>query len=361
MVNQTRITKVQERMRQIDIDSIIVPLGINFRWLFGILEDPSERLIIAYIQSESEPVLIAPSFEVARFKLLTGIKECIGWEEIENPYSILKKLIPAQNGFKIALESKMWFTVFNKIANELLFCDFSDTGDIFNHLRAIKDENEQKSILKASKKSGDAIVQTLDELEVGISEMEVQNILKEKLTWNSTGKTSTLVQFGNNSSFPHYRGGEKRLEKDSVVLIDAGGTINDYWGDITITTFFGSAPQKFKHVYDIVYNANKIGKEAVIKNTIPSEIDSQVRGYIKQASYGNYFTHRTGHGIGLEIHEHPYIFGNNSEALIEGNAFTIEPGIYIPGEFGIRIEDNLIKTKDGYNSSEIPRYEILEI
>ncbi|WP_455139631.1 M24 family metallopeptidase [Candidatus Hodarchaeum mangrovi] len=361
MVNQTRIVKVQERMCQINIDSIIIPLGINFRWLFGILEDPSERLIIAYVHSETEPVLIAPSFEVARFKRLTNIKNCIGWEETDNPYSMLKTLIPNQNGVNIALEPKMWYSIFNTIAKELPSCNYTDAGNIFNHLRAIKDENEQKLLLKASKKSGDVIIQTLQELEIGISEMEVQNILKERLIWESAGKASSLVQFGNNSSFPHYHGGEKRLEKDSVVLIDAGGTLNDYWGDITITTFFGSAPRKFKRIYDIVYNANKIGKEAVIKNTIPSEIDRQVRGYITQANFGKYFTHRTGHGIGLEIHEHPYIFGNNSEALVEGNAFTIEPGVYIPGEFGIRIEDNLIKTKNGYNSTEIPRYEILEI
>jgi len=191
--------------------------------------------------------------------------------------------------------------------------------------------------------------------------MEAQSILNEKLKWGSKEDTFSLVQFGENSALPHYYGGERRLRRNDVILIDAGGTLDNYWGDITITCVFGEASTRFKDIFDIVYNANRLGKEAVEQNKLPSEIDAVTRNYIQQKGFGDFFTHRTGHGLGLEVHEHPYIVGNNENALVHGNVFTIEPGIYIPGDFGVRIEDDVVKTSTGIRTNDIPRYEILEI
>ena len=172
--------------------------------------------------------------------------------------------------------------------------------------------------------------------------------------WGNNEKTFSLVQFGSNSALPHYQGGDKALKKGEVVLIDAGGTINNYWGDITITVVFGKASRRFREIFDIVYDANKIGKEAVIQGKLPSEVDKSVRTHITRKGFGDYFTHRTGHGLGLEVHEPPYIIENNCTPLVPGNVFTIEPGIYLDNEFGIRIEENVIKTQTGIQTSNIP-------
>ena len=152
-----------------------------------------------------------------------------------------------------------------------------------------------------------------------------------------------------------------QLKKDDVVLIDAGGTINNYWGDITITTVFGKATEKFKSVFKIVEEANRSCKSAARQGNTPHEIDTITRTIIAKKGYGEYFTHRTGHGLGLEVHENPYIVNGNHEPLKTGNSFTIEPGIYLLGEFGIRIEDNVIKMTDDIFSSKVQRFELLEV
>lgn len=356
-----RLAKLKSLMRKFQIESLIVSLGINFRYIFGLMEEPSERLLVGIIEAENSPRMLVPSFEVDRIKKLTGIDDCRGWEETLDPYSMLSELLILEEGKMIAVEPKMWFSTSQKIAKKLPGKEFVSAECLFNPLRSIKDDYEQKLLLKASQKSGDAIVETLNELEIGISETEVQALLKEKLLWGSKEKSFALVQFGTNSSLPHYPGGDRKLKKNDVVLIDAGGTIQNYCGDITITSVFGKASRRFKEIFDVVFVANKQGKEAIIENKLPSEVDSAARDYISSKGYGEYFTHRTGHGIGLEVHEHPYIVGNNQTPLTPGNAFTIEPGIYLPGEFGVRIEDDVIKTESGIQTSQIPRYELLEI
>lgn len=357
----TKLAKLQSYMRKFDVESLIVFPGINFRYTFGFMEEPSERLLIGIIEAEDSPKMLVPNFEVDRIKRLTGIEDCRGWEETTDPYSMLSEILSSEKGKKIALEPKMWYSTYKRIADQNPGKEFISAECIFDPIRSTKDDSEQDFLLKASQKSGDAIVETFKELEVGISEVEVQALLKEKLQWASKEKVGALVQFGKNSSFPHYSGGDKKLQKNDVVLIDAGGTINNYWGDITITTVFGTATRRFKEIYDIVYTANQKGKEAVVKNMLPSEVDAATREFISSKGYGEYFTHRTGHGIGLEVHEHPYIVGNNQVPLVPGNVFTIEPGIYLPGEFGVRIEDDVIKTESGIQTSQIPRYELLEI
>ncbi|MFW9778655.1 MAG: M24 family metallopeptidase [Candidatus Heimdallarchaeota archaeon] len=355
-----KIATIRDILPKHGIDCVLIPLGINFRWTFGILEEPSERLVLAILTPEASPIIVAPAFEVDRMKRATGISEVIGWEELQDPYTMVPNLVGKCQ--KIAVDPKMWFSVYSLLTKTLpKNTEIVSAAPIFDAGRAIKDETEQKAILKASQKTGDAIVKTLEELEPGITEAELQKILVERLTWGSREKTFSLVQFGDNSALPHYHGGERRLRNDDVVLIDAGGTLNNYWGDITMTTVFGKASQRFKEIYDIVFKANTHGKDTVIKGKLPYEIDNRVRDYISSKGYGQYFTHRTGHGLGLEVHEHPYIVGTNRFPLSSGNVFTIEPGIYLPNEFGVRIEDNVIKTADGILTSDIPRYEMLEV
>ncbi len=361
VLSRKRLERIQEFMVQSNIGTILIPLGINFRYLFGQLEEPSERLLLGIIHGDDPPKLLTPSFEKSRMKKVTGVSDVIGWEETQNPYKILADQINHDKQKHIAIEPKMWFAVYNKIAQFLEGYSFTSAENVFDSTRAEKDESEQQFILTASQKTADTIVKVLDELEIGLTESEVLNILKEKLSWGSTEKTFSLVQFGENSSLPHYHGGDRKLQKDTVVLIDAGGSLNNYWGDITITTVFGKASSKFKEIFDIVFKANMKAKEAAAENRIPSEIDAAARKYITKKGYGDFFTHRTGHGIGLEVHEQPYIVENNHTPLKSGNTFTIEPGIYIPDKFGVRIEDNVIKTAEGINTSEIARYELLEI
>jgi len=147
-----------------------------------------------------------------------------------------------------------------------------------------------------------------------------------------------LVQFGVNSSNPHGSPSNKKLKRDEVVLIDAGTSYNGYIGDITNTTVFGRPNEKFLEIYNIVEEANRRARDMGGVGILPSQVDAVARDYIVEKGYGQYFTHRTGHGIGLDVHEVPYIIQTNLVPLGLKNTFTIEPGIYIPGKFGVRIE-----------------------
>lgn len=356
-----KLDRLQNLMRSSEIDTIIIPLGINFRWLFGVKELPSERLLVSIVESEGFPQFLVPSFEVERIKKVTKATEVVGWEETEDPFIKLASDLVPDKRKTIGIEPKMWYSVYQNISNHLQDKKFIDTESLFSSLRSEKDDEEIRNLQLASQKSADMIIKTLYELETGITEGEMQSILKDRLIWGPKEEMFNLVQFGDNSALPHYHGGERKLNKDDVVLIDAGGTVKNYWGDITITTVFGKATEKFKDVFKIVDNANQGGKEAARQNKTPHEIDVTTRQIIAKEGYGEYFTHRTGHGLGLEVHETPYIVNGNHKPLKTGNSFTVEPGIYLPGKFGVRIEDNVIKKPDGIFSNRIQRFELLEV
>jgi Xaa-Pro aminopeptidase len=360
-IKLNRSIKVQEKMREEGIDAIIIPFGVNFQWLFNHKEKPSERPFLSVIEANGSSKILAPSFEVDRAKRITGVPDVIGWEETEDPYSILANGLVSSDVKNIGIEPKMWFGVFQSIANKFPTKKFVNAETIFDSLRMVKDKDEINSMQRAFQKTSKIITEVLYELELGITESTVQSILKDRLSWGANEEVFHLAQFGENSALPHYYGGERQLKKDDVVLIDAGGTINNYWGDITITTVFGKASNKFKEIFEIVNNANIRGKETANQGVTPHEIDSKTRQVITEKGYGEYFTHRTGHGLGLEVHEHPYIVMGNKKPLQPGNCFTIEPGIYLPGNFGVRIEDNVVYTEEGIISSEIPRYDLLEV
>ena len=359
--NTKNVTRLQKYIRESQTECVIIPLGINFGWLFGFHEEPSERPTFGIVESEGSPKLIVPEYERVEIEKLTNIPECIGWEETENPYKILRDLISNKPDRTIGIEPKMWFSVYQNLLKYLPEKEFISAEVFFDNLRMVKSDEEQKILMKASQKSANAIIDTLDELEVGISEFEVHHILEEKLRWGVNEKCFIFVNFGENSSKLPCFSGNRKLVKDDVILIDAGGTLQNYWGDITIASVFGKATRLVKKVYDIVTYANERAKEAVIQNKSPHEVDTAARDYIVKKGYGKFFTHRTGHGIGLELHEPPYIIENNNSQLVPGNVFTIEPGIYLEGKFGIRIEDDVFKTSTGIETSQIPREEYREI
>ncbi len=216
----------------------------------------------------------------------------------------------------------------------------------------IKSPEEQAFIRDAGKRANLAIEATHKRMRAGMSESEVERILEEEFA-NQGTRGGGLVQFGPSAAFPHGAPAERRLAKGDAVLIDCGCKIRGYSCDITRTVSFGPPSDEFRKVYAAVDRAQMAGIEALKAGVAGEDVDRAARKVIEDAGYGKYFTHRLGHGLGMDGHEQPYLVRGNKTPLAAGNVETVEPGIYIPERFGVRIEDDYAVLATGPKSLSV--------
>ena len=347
-----RIEKVQSLLREKSIEGLFCTLGTNFQYLLNAKTKPSERLVLAIISSEGSPKIICPAFEFQIYSETTPLTQddIHIWEETEDPYMLIEEIskdLGIQEA-RIAISPMTFYSVFSKIQSILPQASVEDGLSILETARMVKTDEEIDLLKKASEFSALGIESAIDLLEKGMTEKEISALVaKEMSSLSGEPSVFALVQIGENSSNPHGSPSDRKLKKNDVVLIDAGTTFQGYVGDITNTTVFGKPSQKFLEVYSIVEEANQRGVEHGKVGNLPSKVDAATRDFITEKGYGAYFTHRTGHGIGLDVHEAPYIIQTNKVPLLINNAFTIEPGIYLPGKFGVRIEDDVVSKETG--------------
>ena len=212
--------------------------------------------------------------------------------------------------------------------------------------RAVKTKEEISYIKKACNITEKAVEEAFSKLKVGITEKQVKDILVKYMIDNGAEGESfdTIVAFGKNSAVPHHQTGETKLSKNSVVLIDTGCKYNGYCSDITRTAYFGSPSDEFLFRYNAVLTANEKAQSEITSSITSTLADGIARNYLKLVNLDKYFTHSLGHGVGLEIHEHPYLSPKRDSELINNMVFTIEPGVYFENEYGIRIEDTVCLT-----------------
>ncbi len=218
-----------------------------------------------------------------------------------------------------------------------------DGTDDLKKARSIKDKVELKNIETACDIAVSVVEKAFSKLKVGVSEIEISKFINaEYLKMGASGESfSTIVAFGSNSAIPHHKTSERKLKNNEPVLIDTGAVYNGYCSDITRTAFFGEPDELFIKRYNAVKKANELAIENIKENIDLSAGDEIARDYLKAQGYGENFTHSLGHGLGLEIHEHPSVSPKAKGKFAFGTAFTIEPGVYFDGEYGIRIEDTV--------------------
>lgn len=335
-----RIEQFKVLMAQNSLDYCIATPGTNFYYMTGIDTFRMERFIGVILPAEGEPFIICPSFEEERLRKDTFISDFYPWKEEDNPYEILGKIIKKRRRKygTTGLEPTTHFETFIKLKEHMSAIEFRDGGFLFSDMRRKKTDEEIKALKKAVDITEENIDFSLKHLKTGMKEHE----LKKYITGDEK-----LVQFGETSSYPHSEGGENILQKNNVVLIDKGDIWEKYHSDITRTAYFGSVCEEFLKIWHIVRQARDAAIEKACPG-IPCElVDKAARDVIEKEGYGAYFTHRTGHGLGLDIHETPYLVKGNREFLEPGNVVTIEPGIYLPGKFGVRIEEDVVITETG--------------
>ncbi|MBY9001653.1 MAG: aminopeptidase P family protein [Candidatus Heimdallarchaeota archaeon] len=352
---EKRQTAIVENMNKAEIDLFLITPSIDFGYLFKGFVSLSERLKCGMLSTHDDARMIAPFFEKENMQNHTSFDDVITWKEDEDPYVVLKKAIP-YDVKKIALEPTMPFEIYIKLQKQFPDVDFVDGSKIIRKQRATKSEAEIERLEKAGRYTVDGMLSALDLIKPGMTELEVLKLFQEEMTLQSGEPSWALVQFDENSAVPHGSPSTRRMRENSVVLIDAGSMCDHYFADITLTTFYGKVTDEFLKVYEIVESANEAALEAS-KIGIPcEEVDFAARKIIDEAGYGEYFTHRLGHGLGLEVHEEPYMVKGNNRLLVEGNVHTDEPGIYIPNKFGIRIEDDIFVGEKSKRTVSFDRY-----
>src|SRR6266446_5125684 len=347
-----RISRAQDELKSRKLDLLVVEPITNFQYFTGYNPGRSERLILLMVPASGAPAIVCPSFEVERIKRNTVISDARGWEEQEDPWLLVAKaaqqMKPRGRSGEVAVEPTISYQSYVRLTTKVRGWIPRDGTAVTERLRIIKSPEEIALIRQAIAATEASIAATFSQLAVGMSERDVSALLsREMASRGSPG--GGLVQFGQSSALPHGGPSAGQLTRETVVLIDAGSRVEGYTSDITRTIWFGDAPaEEFKKVYNTVHDA----QTAAIENAKPSmtqcqEVDRAARKVIRDAGYGQYFTHRLGHGMGMDGHEPPYMVEGNATRLEPGIVFTDEPGIYQLGKFGVRIEDDCMMTPSG--------------
>jgi len=341
-----RIARLQEELKTRKYDLLVVEPSTNFQYFTRYNPGRSERLILLMVPASGTPTLICPSFEVERIKRNSVITDVRGWEEHEDPW-VLVGQAAARRGVA-AIEPTTSYGSYLRLEDKLRGWRFVNGAPVTERLRIIKSPEEIELIRRAIAATEASIAATFSQLAVGMTERDVAGLLsREMASRGSPG--GGLVQFGPSSALPHGGPSAGKLTRETVVLIDAGSRVEGYTSDITRTIWFGDAPSdEFKRVYNLVHDAQtaalEVGKPSV---TQCQELDRAARKVITDGGYGQYFTHRLGHGMGMDGHEPPYMVEGNTTRIDPGMVFSNEPGIYQLNKFGVRIEDDCVMTQSG--------------
>jgi Xaa-Pro dipeptidase len=257
----------------------------------------------------------------------------------------------------------MWFVGFDKLFSTLKGVKYVHAGEIIGELRQCKTAAEAEKMRKASRIADKALSNIQNRIKAGMTETQVRDMLEAEMKDLGAQGTSfpTIIGSGPNSALPHYGAGDRVLKDGDAVVMDFGCIAEDYCSDTTRTFVIGKASDKFRQVYEILKQAQGLAIEAVRPGVMAKEVDFAARKYITDHGYGEYFIHRTGHGAGLEVHEMPYITDSSEVILKPGMVFSIEPGIYLEGEFGIRIEDLVMVTENGVEVLNSFTKELIEL
>ncbi len=350
-----RLAKLQEAMLADGVSGFLAATPVNMLYLSGFSEPPLERLMFLFVPKEGRPVWFVPSLSAESASLNpAGWEVRYEWHDSEGPY---KQLAQWARDYDletsvIAIDDEMPASFLLMLQEVLPAALFRRGSELMAYVRAIKDATEIALMREAARLTDESLAAGLERCAEGYREWAVAVAIQRALheAGSKLAFGIPIVAAGENSSKPHYTTGHRPLQRGDVVIIDFGAVYEGYCNDITRVVSVGPAPDEAKKLYDIVYSAHMRARE-VAKPGVPSqEVDRAAREVITNAGYGDYFVHRTGHGIGLSVHEPPYIVEGNTQLLEVGHCFTIEPGIYLPGKFGVRIENVYTITESGCES-----------
>jgi Xaa-Pro aminopeptidase len=349
-----RLARAAEATADHGCEALLVAVGADLRYLTGYEAMPLERLTMLVILPDSAPLILVPRLEraAAEAGLRTPI-EIVTWEETEDPYALASTRIPATGS--VAVSDTMLAMHLLGIQHSLgSGARYSLTSSVLRDLRMIKDPDEIALLREAAHAADRVVAQIAAGRLVGRTEADVAAEVRQRLVAEGHDAAQfAIVASGPNSASPHHEASARVIGAGEPIVLDIGGTLGGYGSDITRTLWVTGADaangpdERYRHLFGVLYAAQSAATAAVRPDVACEAIDSTARTIIDAEGYGEAFFHRTGHGIGLEGHEEPYLIAGNGLPLRAGMAFSVEPGIYLAGDYGARIEDIVVCGEDG--------------
>ena len=361
-----RFARTRAEMARQGVDHLLLSVGADLPYLTGYNAMPLERLTMLVLPAHGEAVLVMPAFEMSRVDEISEYS-VLGWTEMQDPIELVRSLVGA--GGRVAFGDQCWGRFVVDIINALPQATFLKGTDVMTPLRACKDDHEI-AVLRAAAHAADRVAKQLHDGDIpliGRREIEVSADISRRLIAEGHSKVNfAIVAAGENASSPHHSAGQRMIGSNEVVLCDFGGTFTvdnslPYCSDITRCVYTGEPPTEFSDMYAVLYEAQAAGVRSAVIGATCESVDAASRAVIDGAGFGEYFTHRTGHGIGMDAHEEPYMVGGNSLPLAAGHAFSVEPGIYVSGKWGARLEDIVVATDNGPDSLNRARHHLVVV
>jgi len=343
-----RLETLKTRLASLPAHGLYATPSSNLFYLTGINFWRSERLTALLLFADRDPVILCPAFEEARLRAMSAVENVVTWQETENPFTKVAGFFPASSG-TLAIEPSTAYEDVERLLNARPGWKPVSAGAAIAAQRMVKTPEELEVIRRAIAVAIPRFARAFAGLKPGAVEADL----------SAAFGGENVVQFGESSALPHGASTGRRLAKDEAILIDAWDKPEGYFYDITRSTFFGKPSDEYKKIWSIVLDAQTAAIEKAAPGVSCFEVDAAARRVIEKAGFGPYFTHRLGHGLGIDVHEPPYMVGDNKTVLTPGMTFTSEPGIYLPGRFGVRIEDDVVVTEKGAESLS-PRVSRLE-
>jgi Xaa-Pro aminopeptidase len=351
-MHEERMGRVRAAMGEHGVDVLLLSVGADLPRLIGYEAMPLERLTMLVLPRDGSATLVVPRLEAPRVVERNQAFDVRPWDETEDPVEIVARL--AGQPRRAAIGNRTWSQFLVDLSRRLPDTTFGNASEIVGPLRAVKEPSEVIA-LRTAAEAVDRIAAALQAGDIpliGRTESDVAAELARRLLAEGHHRVNfTIVAGGENAASPHHEAGGRVIGTDEVVLCDFGGTMLfdgvGYCSDITRCVYTGEPPPEFRDLYQVLFDAQQAAVAAAEIGQPCEDVDAVARRLITEGGYGDYFIHRTGHGIGVEEHEDPYIVAGNCTALVAGHAFSIEPGIYVPGRWGARLEDIVVATDAG--------------
>jgi len=362
-MTHARFDQLNTSLRTSDLDAVILNPGPTLTHLTGLQFHLMERPVVLLFAKDQDPAIVLPELELQKVASLPYKLQVFPYSENPSEWdNAFRKATQALglDGKRIGVEPRqLRLLEFRYVKAGAPEADYPDASEVLSSLRLRKDQAEVAAMRRAVKIAQDALEATIPLIKIGMTEKELSSELVVQLLRQGSDPEipfAPIVSSGPNAANPHASPSDRKLQAGDLLVVDWGATYDGYISDLTRTFAVGEVDDEYKTIHQIVQEANAAGRAAGKPGVPCANVDKAGRDVIENAGYGMYFTHRIGHGIGMEGHEEPYMRGDNMQLLEPGMAFTVEPGIYLPNRNGVRIEDNVVITETGADVlSDMPR------